>query len=103
MYLNLVTLACILLTLALVTVTDSQPGTVPTGRFKMSEGSSCTWFEVRKNRTKTLLGMACVCRNEEGKSQGYSCQYEGNLEDCKDYQKDPRSFFKDVVKTMRGR
>ena len=56
--------------------------TPQSGTFTTADGSECTWFDLRVGHTSLALATACVCKDINGKSQSYGCQYTGELYTC---------------------
>ncbi len=103
MYVNLI--FCAIIASVLVapgTSKDTADGGIVSGRVKTTDGSHCTWFEVKSGPKESSLGMACVCRNAAGKKQGYNCQYVGELEECPEYRTDSSRFFSELIAQLSG-
>lgn len=67
------------------------------GHFETPDGSRCTWFELRKSSTSNTFTTACMCKDQNGKTQGYTCQYEGDVQDCQGYQQSPVDFYEFMI------
>ena len=46
--------------------------------------------------------MACQCRTEAGRGQGYTCHYFGNPDDCQAYRESGKRFYEDIVQHITG-
>ena len=91
-------LTAVLLTiLATAVLVDSNTSTTLNGHFETADGSRCTWFELRKSSTKNTFTTACMCKDQKGKSQSYTCQYEGDVQDCQGYQESPIDFYELMI------
>lgn len=73
------------------------------GSFTTAEGSECTWFDLRVSRSKGAIGAVCTCSDQSGRTQGYGCQYSGELYDCQYYQENKSLVLNDIVKNLSGK
>ena len=69
---------------------------------RTADGGQCTWFVARSTLEHVALVMTCRCKDESGKSQGYTCQYDGVLEECEKYQTHTREVADGLVKSIVG-
>ena len=46
--------------------------------------------------------MACHCRTEAGRGQGYTCHYFGDPDDCEAYQESGQTFYGDITEHIAG-
>ena len=91
-------LTAILFTILATAVSvDSNTSTLLNGHFETADGSRCTWFELRKSPTKNTFTTACMCKDQKGKTQSYTCQYEGDVQDCQGYQQSPVDFYELMI------
>ena len=91
-------LTAILFTILATAVSvDSNTSTLLNGHFETADGSRCTWFELRKSPTKNTFTTACMCKDQKGKTQSYTCQYEGDVQDCQGYQQSPVEFYELMI------
>ena len=72
------------------------------GNFETSDGSKCVWFEMRQKREETILTNACHCKNEQGETQSFSCQYEGDLTNCDAYKANSKELFMKIMNRIKG-
>lgn len=38
-----------------------------------------------------------MCKDQNGKTQSYTCQYEGDVQDCQGYQQSPVDFYEFMI------
>lgn len=69
---------------------------------RTADGGHCTWFVARSTLERVALVMTCRCRDGSGKSQGYSCQYDGILDECEKYQTHTKELSDGLVKSIVG-
>lgn len=93
--LNMIMLKLSLLVSLLLVV--ALGGEVNTGNFKTAEDSECSWFEKRYGGDVRGFALSCECPGEHAKVS-YSCEYKGDLEECRSYHKRPADFWKQLVK-----
>ncbi len=79
---------------------DSYHG--PHGHKDFSDGSQCAWAEMDQSATKSNLAMGCTCQTEAGKTQSYTCQYQGELDNCPAWKEDPQVFLGGLVDQLAG-
>lgn len=72
------------------------------GQFKTKDGSTCYWYELRKSPHNVTFGMACQCRTEAGRGQGYTCHYFGDPDDCEVYRESGQTFYGDITEHIVG-
>ena len=72
------------------------------GKFTAAAGAECNWFDLRLSSEKAALATACVCKDQQGKSQSYGCQYSGNLYSCDSFNESPRQIFEELVQQLAG-
>lgn len=72
------------------------------GTFHTSDGSVCTWFDVRPTVHDSALAVACSCKSELNQSQSYGCQYLGELYSCREFRDDPSCVFDMIVRQVEG-
>ena len=85
---------------ALLFVTDYA--SAYNGTFGTSDGSLCTWFDVRPSVNQSALAVACSCKSELDQSQSYGCQYIGELYSCKKFLEDPGSVLDNIARQLEG-
>lgn len=90
--------AVLLLTVTLVMV-EAYPDM---GKFTAADGAECNWFDLRLSSEKAALATACVCKDQQGNSQSYGCQYSGDLYTCDSFNKDSRQIFEELVQQLTG-
>ena len=97
---SLVALLCVIIPI----ISAADEILVLNGRFETSDGSQCTWFELKLSLNKSAMGMACRCNKEPQGRQSYTCRYEVEaIERCSEYQTHPRSFYNGLVKQITGK
>ena len=73
-----------------------------TGSFNTADGSHCTWFDLRTSQTSAALATACICKDSNGRSQSYGCQYSGDLYTCDEFVANSREVIAEVVSQLSG-
>ena len=66
------------------------------------DGSLCVWFELRKSGRGNIFVTACHCKDAEGNRHSYTCEYDGPMEECEEYQRSPKEFYTLVAETLQG-
>ena len=72
------------------------------GSFRTSDGSLCTWLDVRPSVNESALAVACSCKTEFDQTQSYGCQYVGELYSCATFLEDPASVFDVIAREIEG-
>ena len=85
---------------ALLLVTDYA--NAYNGTFTTSDGSLCTWLDVRPSMNESALAVACSCKSELDQSQSYGCQYVGELYSCKAFLDDPGTILDAIARQVEG-
>ena len=88
----------VLLTVTLVIV-EAYPDV---GKFTAADGAECNWFDLRLSSEKAALATACVCKDQQGNTQSYGCQYSGDLYTCDSFNKGSRQIFEELVQQLAG-
>ena len=89
----------IIATLLLYSTCETSPHT---GGYNTADGSQCTWFDLRKSHTEVALATACVCKDANGRSQSYGCQYSAELYKCDEFVDNSKAVLSDLVSTLSG-
>ena len=69
---------------------------------RTGDGAQCTWLVMQSTPGKNVMVMTCRCKDADGQSQGYTCQYEGGLQECEEYQTHAREVSEALVKVITG-
>lgn len=77
-------------------------GSPQTGTFTTRDGSQCTWFDLQISHDELSLATACVCKDEEGHSQSYGCQYTGELYSCDEYKTHSEEVLLGLIQQLSG-
>ena len=72
------------------------------GSFNTADGSHCTWFDLRTGRTTAAIATACMCKDSNGRSQSYGCQYSAELYTCEEFVADSRKVLDGLVEQLSG-
>ena len=97
-----VTFSLMFLTLLVYTST-TLAGSPQSGTFSTADGSHCTWFDLRVSETELALATACICKDKDGKSQSYGCQYTGELYGCDEFKNKSREILLGLVEQLAGK
>jgi hypothetical protein len=90
--------------LALTTLAgqDDHQGPQLQGKMETSDGSMCVWFELRKSGRGNVFVTACHCKNAQGHRQSYSCEFDGAMQECQEYQKSPKDFYSMIATSLQS-
>lgn len=73
------------------------------GKMETGDGSLCVWFELRKGGSRgNVFVSACHCKDAEGHRHSYSCEYDGPMEDCEEYQHSPKEFYDIIASSLQS-
>lgn len=73
------------------------------GKMETRDGSMCVWFELRKSGRGNVFVTACYCKDVQGHRHSYSCEYDGPMEDCHQYQNSPKEYYNMVATSLQSR
>lgn len=80
----------------------SSPEEQLQGKFDTRDGSRCVWFELRKSKGAHVFVTACHCKDGQRGRQSFSCEYEGPVENCDVYQRNPKEFYNNVATALQS-
>lgn len=72
------------------------------GKMETRDGSMCVWFELRKSGRGNVFVTACHCKDAERHRQSYSCEFDGPMQECQEYQSSPKEFYGMVATSLQG-
>ena len=72
------------------------------GKMETRDGSMCVWFELRKSGRGNVFVTACHCKDAEGHRHSYSCEFDGPMQECQEYQTSPKEFYNMVATTLQS-
>lgn len=83
-------------------LSSTQPDEQLQGKMETRDGSMCVWFELRKSGRGNVFVTACHCKDAEGHRHSYSCEFDGPMQECQDYQSSPQEFYNMVATTLQS-